>query len=299
MTIYGQQEVVKDLIAARLERGGDAALRGRPTSASTTLESERPRISTRADGSEHELECDFIAGCDGFHGVCRAGDSRRLRTQYEYDVSVRVARDPGRGLAGDRRADLRVARARLRAVHDALVEDQPPVHPGAGRRAARATGPTSGSGQSSRPGSPARAGASTRARSSRRGSRRCAASCASRCATAACSCRRRRAHRPADRRQGPEPRGQRRRACSPRRSRSGTATEPPPGSTRYSRHGAAAGVAGAGLLQLHDPAPARPRQRPVSTAGCSSRGSSTCERSAAAATSLAENYAGLPARPDF
>jgi len=66
ITIYGQQEVVKDEIAALEERGvpihfevDDVAVHD--------LDSERPRI-TYGGG---ELVCDFIAGCDGFHGICR------------------------------------------------------------------------------------------------------------------------------------------------------------------------------------------------------------------------------------
>jgi p-hydroxybenzoate 3-monooxygenase len=70
IVIYGQTEVVKDLIAARLASGlpllfdaGDVSVH--------ELESERPLIRYSHDGAEHELECDVIAGCDGFHGVCR------------------------------------------------------------------------------------------------------------------------------------------------------------------------------------------------------------------------------------
>jgi p-hydroxybenzoate 3-monooxygenase len=66
ITIYGQQEVVKDEIAALAERGvpihfevDDVAVHD--------LDSERPRITY----SGGELICDFIAGCDGFHGICR------------------------------------------------------------------------------------------------------------------------------------------------------------------------------------------------------------------------------------
>jgi p-hydroxybenzoate 3-monooxygenase len=83
LTIYGQQEVVKDLIGARLERGGelhfevsDVALHG--------LESERPRITYVHDGRRHELECDVIAGCDGFHGVCRPSIPAGRLTEYEH-----------------------------------------------------------------------------------------------------------------------------------------------------------------------------------------------------------------------
>jgi p-hydroxybenzoate 3-monooxygenase len=70
ITVYGQQEVLKDLIAARLETGrpllfeaSDVAVGG--------FESESPRIRFRHEGEAVELQCDFIAGCDGFHGICR------------------------------------------------------------------------------------------------------------------------------------------------------------------------------------------------------------------------------------
>ena len=69
ITVYGQQEVVKDLIAARLSAGlpllFEAAVSG-----VEGIESE-PRVRFRQEGSEQELECDLVAGCDGFHGVCR------------------------------------------------------------------------------------------------------------------------------------------------------------------------------------------------------------------------------------
>jgi p-hydroxybenzoate 3-monooxygenase len=70
ITIYGQQEVVKDEIAALIERRvpvhfdvADVAIHD--------AESERPRITYTHEGTQRELECDFIAGCDGFHGICR------------------------------------------------------------------------------------------------------------------------------------------------------------------------------------------------------------------------------------
>ncbi len=70
ITIYGQQEVVKDLIAARLETDGpllfevdDVTLHG--------VDSDEPSIRFTHEGAEREIRCDAIAGCDGFHGVCR------------------------------------------------------------------------------------------------------------------------------------------------------------------------------------------------------------------------------------
>ncbi len=70
ITIYGQQEVVKDLIAARLDADGpllfevdDVTLHG--------IDSSDPSIRFTHNGVQKELRCDAIAGCDGFHGVCR------------------------------------------------------------------------------------------------------------------------------------------------------------------------------------------------------------------------------------
>ena len=45
----------------------------------------RPRSSTSQDGERRSLDCEFIAGCDGFHGVCRPSIPERLRTEYEYE----------------------------------------------------------------------------------------------------------------------------------------------------------------------------------------------------------------------
>ena len=83
VTIYGQQELVKDLIAAWLDRGGrlqfevsDVELRG--------SETEQPSIGFRTGGGTETIECDFIAGCDGFHGVSRPTIPQDLLTQYEF-----------------------------------------------------------------------------------------------------------------------------------------------------------------------------------------------------------------------
>lgn len=69
--IYGQQEVVKDLIAARLA-AAQPLLFEAGVSELIELDGERPKIRFSHEGSEQLLECDFIAGCDGFHGVSRA-----------------------------------------------------------------------------------------------------------------------------------------------------------------------------------------------------------------------------------
>jgi p-hydroxybenzoate 3-monooxygenase len=69
ITIYGQNEVVKDLIAARLATGRPLHF-GADGVAVSNLEA-RPEIRFRLDGEEQSVECDILAGCDGFHGICR------------------------------------------------------------------------------------------------------------------------------------------------------------------------------------------------------------------------------------
>jgi p-hydroxybenzoate 3-monooxygenase len=69
ITVYAQQEVIKDLIAARIGYGAAIFFEAEATQIDG-LE-ERPRICYTHGGSEQIIECDFIAGCDGFHGICR------------------------------------------------------------------------------------------------------------------------------------------------------------------------------------------------------------------------------------
>jgi p-hydroxybenzoate 3-monooxygenase len=83
ITIYGQQEVVKDEIAAWFDRGGELLFEVSRV-ALHDLESERPRITFEHDGEEHELECDVVAGCDGFHGVCRQAIPEGVLTEYDF-----------------------------------------------------------------------------------------------------------------------------------------------------------------------------------------------------------------------
>ncbi len=81
IVVYGQTEIIKDLIEARLGTGrpllfdvGDVSLSG--------VETERPRLSFTHDGRRQELECDVIAGCDGFHGVCRPSIPANVLTEF-------------------------------------------------------------------------------------------------------------------------------------------------------------------------------------------------------------------------
>jgi p-hydroxybenzoate 3-monooxygenase len=81
IVVYGQTEVVKDLIAARLASGAPLLFEAADVSVHA-LESERPAIRFEHDGRPQELECDLIAGCDGFHGVCRASIPEGILRTY-------------------------------------------------------------------------------------------------------------------------------------------------------------------------------------------------------------------------
>ena len=71
ITVYGQNEVVKDLIAARSSTGRPLLFEVADVSVHD-LESEQPKIRFTQDNTSCEIQCDFIAGCDGSHGICRA-----------------------------------------------------------------------------------------------------------------------------------------------------------------------------------------------------------------------------------
>jgi p-hydroxybenzoate 3-monooxygenase len=69
ITVYSQHEVVKDLIAARLDAGGKILFDAEAVNVQHI--DANPKIRFQRAGTMEELECDFIAGCDGFHGICR------------------------------------------------------------------------------------------------------------------------------------------------------------------------------------------------------------------------------------
>src|SRR5712691_946920 len=70
VTIYGQQEVIKDLVARRLSDGGTILFDAVDVSVHD-FAGDMPKIRFRHGGRSEELACDFIGGCDGFHGICR------------------------------------------------------------------------------------------------------------------------------------------------------------------------------------------------------------------------------------
>jgi p-hydroxybenzoate 3-monooxygenase len=82
ITLYGQHEVVKDLVEARLAAGGEILFGARGVGL-RDIESEEPKVRFLKDGEEHELRCDFVVGTDGFHGVSRDALPEGVRTDYE------------------------------------------------------------------------------------------------------------------------------------------------------------------------------------------------------------------------
>jgi p-hydroxybenzoate 3-monooxygenase len=82
ITIYGQNKVVEDLTDARLAAGGRIFFAAEDVSVHG-LDSSAPSIRFRSDGEANELQCDFIAGCDGFHGVCRPSVPAGVLTEFE------------------------------------------------------------------------------------------------------------------------------------------------------------------------------------------------------------------------
>ncbi len=82
VTIYGQQEVVKDLIDRRLADGGQILFEVSDVSVHD-LTGDAPKIRFRHDGKAQELDCDFIGGCDGFHGICRPSIPATALTVYD------------------------------------------------------------------------------------------------------------------------------------------------------------------------------------------------------------------------
>jgi len=84
ITIYGQGEVIKDLVDARHAIGGPIFFEVEDVSVHD-LASSRPRILFQNSGQQTELTCDFLAGCDGFHGVCRPSIPASALTVYQRD----------------------------------------------------------------------------------------------------------------------------------------------------------------------------------------------------------------------
>ncbi len=85
ITLYPQHEIIKDLVAARLAAGGDILFQVSDVTLHD-VDGDAPSIGFRdAAGGTRELRCDFVAGCDGFHGVSRTSIPASRRTEHARD----------------------------------------------------------------------------------------------------------------------------------------------------------------------------------------------------------------------
>ncbi|MFX4219983.1 MAG: 4-hydroxybenzoate 3-monooxygenase [Thalassobaculum sp.] len=82
VTVYGQTEVTKDLIAARLASGAPLVFEAENV-ALHDIDTDRPRVTYEKDGAAHTVDCAVIAGCDGFHGVSRRSIPASVLRIYE------------------------------------------------------------------------------------------------------------------------------------------------------------------------------------------------------------------------
>jgi p-hydroxybenzoate 3-monooxygenase len=97
VTIYGQQEVVKDIVARHLDDGEQLLFEVEDVSIHD-FERGPPKIRFRHRGEAREIDCDFIGGCDGFHGICRpsfpAGQLQTFEREYPFGWVGILAESP-------------------------------------------------------------------------------------------------------------------------------------------------------------------------------------------------------------
>jgi p-hydroxybenzoate 3-monooxygenase len=137
--IYGQQEVVKDLIAHRMAEGADIRFEAEDVAIHDHT-TDQPLIAYRLDGEQRTLACDVVAGCDGFHGVSRDTIPVKLRTTYSYDfpfawLGILAKAPPAtdeliyccheRGFALYSMRSLSVSRLYLQVAPDERIEEWP------------------------------------------------------------------------------------------------------------------------------------------------------------------------------
>jgi p-hydroxybenzoate 3-monooxygenase len=82
VVVYGQTEITRDLMAAREAAAGSTVYEAQDVSLHD-IDGPHPRVTYRSDHAEHSIDCEFIAGCDGFRGVSRASIPRAALTCYE------------------------------------------------------------------------------------------------------------------------------------------------------------------------------------------------------------------------
>jgi p-hydroxybenzoate 3-monooxygenase len=137
VTIYGQQEVVKDLIKIRLAAKKPIFFEAEAHSI-TDLETAQPSIYFSQNGEEHVIKCDFVAGCDGFHGIARQHIPTEIKCIYDkiypYSWLGILAKVPPstdeliyafheRGFAMHSMRSSEISRLYIQVPNDAKIED--------------------------------------------------------------------------------------------------------------------------------------------------------------------------------
>ena len=131
--VYAQHEIVKDLVAARL--GYDDPLYFEASDVSIhDVDTDKPSIRFIHQDKEEQIDCDFVAGCDGFHGISRGMIPESELTILRSAISVCLARRPRRNTTGLTRSYLRLPRTRVCAAKHARPEYQQAVCAMPGRR---------------------------------------------------------------------------------------------------------------------------------------------------------------------
>ncbi len=139
MLVYAQQELVADLVRLRLTAGGEIVFGAEDVSLAG-IDSNAPAIRYEVGGVSQELECDFIAGCDGFHGVSRPSFPEGVLTTYDHRlpfgwVGILAAVAPStkeiiyaaheRGFAGHMLRTAEISRFYLQCDPDDVIENWP------------------------------------------------------------------------------------------------------------------------------------------------------------------------------
>jgi p-hydroxybenzoate 3-monooxygenase len=126
MMAYGQTAITEDLYAARDAAGGQVINEARNVR-QHDLTSSRPSVTYEKNGQVHQLECDYVAGCDRYHGVSRESIPTSLLRTFEKDLSVRLAGHHVED-AATRRFYLLPAQPRIRDGIDAQPDAEPLLH---------------------------------------------------------------------------------------------------------------------------------------------------------------------------
>ncbi len=121
VTIYGQQEVVKDLVKRRLDDGGALLFEVDEVSVHDVT-GARPKIRFTHAGRVQEIDCDFLGGCDGFHGVCRPSIPDGVLSVFERDYPFGWLGILSESPPPDHELIYSYHRPRLCALHHALAD---------------------------------------------------------------------------------------------------------------------------------------------------------------------------------